>query len=738
LGFSDLAGALDCEDRIRIENAALPQAFDLSTTIFAKENITMSRFLALHGKLHLKHRQMIGVVGVSITVLVLATIAFFINDYVTGKRNLQENIKSKGVFISANSSAALAFRDRRAAEESLRIASMDESVVLVVLYDHQGQIFSSFLRNGFSKSIPEALPPEGVVINIDSASIVEPVKFHGDVQGWIYIVYDVSSLQEKVVTYAKLALGILMVGLLLSWLMAGVSQKFIAVPITQLATLVEKITLTKNYSERMHVNRSDELGVLITGFNNMLSAIEERESELQRHGERLESLVELRTQQLHHRANYDALTRLPNRYLLMEKLHQAIESARRTKRNMALLLIDLDRFKIINDSLGHHVGDELLQALARRLSGISRVDDSVGRLGGDEFVILLGNVTKPEDAELVAKKVMEELSEPFVLQHHRLHISASIGISVFPGDATDPVGLLRRADVSMYRSKQHGKSAYSFYDSAMDNSDKRLALESKLRGALSNNEIYMVYQPQVCIRTHTICGVEALMRWHNKELGETYPGEFIPVAVEIGLINELTMWAIADVCRQLKSWEAQKVRPIRIAVNVSAADLLMADFVVGVRKQVEKYQIEAERLELEITEDVFLDHTDQIVNALRELKGLGIRIAIDDFGTGYSSLSYLRDFPADVLKLDGSFVERIHESEKSRGIVGSAISLAHGLGLQLVAECVETQTQYDYLISRNCDIIQGNFISGPLMGDALAIFLNQHEELLIDDTAIAS
>ncbi len=697
----------------------------------------MIRFLELGGKLHLKHRQMIAIIGVSITILALATVAFFVNDYIASKRSLVENIKSKAVFISANSSAAMAFRDRRAADEALRIASMDDSIVLAVLYDNDNKVFDHYLRRGFKNSIPEELPEQGVRFAADSAIILEPITFHGDKQGWVYIVYDVWSLQDKLITYAKVALSVLIFGLLLSWLMSGVSQRFITEPLVQLANLVEKISLTKNYSERMHVKRNDELGVLIRGFNNMLSAIEERESELQRHGERLESLVELRTQQLHHRANYDALTRLPNRYLLMEKLHQAVESARRTNRVMALLLIDLDRFKIINDSLGHHVGDELLQALARRLSKISRVDDSVGRLGGDEFVILLGSVSSGKDAELVAKKVMEELSEPFVLRHHRLHISASIGISVFPDDASDPVGLLRRADVSMYRSKQHGKSAYSFYDSAMDNSDQRLELESKLRSALSNNEIYMVYQPQVCIHTHTIIGVEALMRWHNRDLGEIFPTEFIPVAVEIGLINELTMWALADVCRQLRIWHDQNVKPVRIAVNVSAADLLMADFVAGVKENVEKYDTDPSRLEIEITEDIFLDHTDQIVEALRELKDLGARIAIDDFGTGYSSLSYLRDFPADVLKLDGSFVERIHESEKSRGIVASAVSLAHGLGLEIVAECVETQTQYDFLISQGCDVIQGHYISGPLTGDALAIFLNQHEGLLIKNRTVA-
>ncbi len=700
-----------------------------------KLNIT--RFLRLGEKLHLKHRQMIAIMGVSITVLVLATTAFFVNDYIAGKRSLAENIKSKTVFISANSSTALAFRDRRAAEEALRIASVDESVNMVVLYDNQNQVFTHFLRSGLKLQIPNELPAAGVQYDGSNAIILEPVSFHGDQQGWLYVVYDISTLQDKIVTYSKVALIILVFGVLLSWLMSGILQRFVAEPLVKLANIVESISLTKNYSERMHVERNDEVGVLIRGFNNMLSAIEDRESELQRHGERLESLVELRTQQLHHRANYDALTRLPNRYLLMEKLHQAVESARRTNRNMALLLVDLDRFKIINDSLGHHVGDELLQALARRLTSISRVDDSVGRLGGDEFVILLGSVSNVADAELVAKKVMDELSEPFVLRHHRLHISASIGISVFPDDAADPIGLLRRADVSMFRSKQHGKSAYSFYDSAMDNSDKRLELESKLRNAIDKNEIYMVYQPQVCIHTHTIVGVEALMRWHNRDLGEIYPTEFIPVAVEIGLINELTMWAIADVCRQLKIWQDQNVKPVRIAVNVSAADLLMTDFVGGIKNNISKYNTDPTRLEIEITEDVFLDHTEQIVDALREIKGLGTRIAIDDFGTGYSSLSYLRDFPADVLKLDGSFVERIHESEKSRGIVTSAVSLAHGLGLEIVAECVETQTQYDFLISQGCDVIQGNYISGPLTGDALAVFLNQHEGLLIKNGTIA-
>lgn len=689
----------------------------------------MTGLLKLDTRLTLKHRQMLVVVGIAAAILLLASTAFFINDYLGLKAGIRDNLRERASFLAANSTAALVFDDRRAARQILEMAGVDTSVLAVVLYDERRRPVYRYTRAGHVPAGPRSFPPPGMHFEDGMVTVLEPVRFQGEVRGWLHMTYGLEALDGKVAGYLKVGLAIFAAGLLLAWLMAGYAQRFITEPIVQLAMLVDRIGRSKNYRERMHVTRGDELGVLIRGFNNMLEVIGEREAQLQRHGERLENLVELRTQQLRHRANYDALTRLPNRYLLMEKLHHSIENARRHRRNMALLLIDLDRFKIINDSLGHHVGDELLQAIARRLSSLGRLDDTVGRLGGDEFVILLENVAQPGDAELTAKKVLRELAEPFVLQHHRLHISASIGISIFPKDADDSVGLLRRADVSMYRSKLQGQSAYSFYDRAMDNSDERLALESRLRNALANKELYLVYQPQVCLKSNTVCGVEALMRWNNADLGEVLPADFVPVAVEIGLINDLTCWAVERVCRQQRRWKEQGVRAVKTAINISAADLLMIDFVQAVRTSIEKYGIEPGQIELEITEDVFLDGTDQIVNALRELKAMGLGIAIDDFGTGYSSLSYLRDFPVDVLKLDGSFVERIHESEKSRGIVASAISLAHGLSVKIVAECVETRVQYEYLSGRGCDIVQGNYFSAPLTGDALAIFLSQHRGL---------
>ncbi len=683
-------------------------------------NIEASRYLTL------RRRQMLIIVGVCVSILVLAAAAFVVNDYISVRQSVRENLESKSAFIVANSIAAIQYKDERAAQEILGVMKNDKTVLLAALYTKEKKLFSIYVKSGQRSILPDRFPVYGIVFENSSAALLQPIHYQDEIQGWLYVVQDMSVIEEKIQRYIGIVLVIFIIGLLLSWVMSSISQKFITEPILQLVNFMGRIAETKNYSERIFVARDDEIGTLMNGFNNMLSTIQEGEKELKLHGERLESLVELRTKQLHHRANYDALTQLPNRYLLMEKINQAMESARRTDRFMALLLIDLDRFKVINDSLGHHVGDELLRSIATRLSDLSRIDDCVGRLGGDEFVILLGNITQPEDASLVARKIMSELSIPFELEQHRLHMSASIGISVFPSDADDAVGLLKRADISMYRSKAEGRGGYNFYDSDEDHTDQRLLLENKLRNAIKNNELYMVYQPQVHFQNGQICGVEALMRWYNPELGDISPAVFVPLAEEIGYINELTKWAIKKATEQHKTWHRLGVKPVRIAVNVSASDLLMPGFVDYVSGLLAEAHMPPTLLELEITEAVFLDRTEQIVAALRRLKASGVAIAIDDFGTGYSSLSYLQSFPVDTLKLDGSFIGNIYDSQKSRGIVSATISLAHSLGLSIVAECVESDYQNNFLTSERCDILQGYYFSEPLMGDALAVLLNSY------------
>ncbi|HEX5056589.1 MAG TPA: EAL domain-containing protein [Gammaproteobacteria bacterium] len=677
--------------------------------------------------LNLKHRQMLIVLGISSVVLSVATAAFFINDYLALKNQIGKSLATNAALLGAASAPLLASGDGESIRHMLTMASADEHIVQAVLYDSDSRVFARYVKPGYeTQQVPAeelATAERGIFFESERAFALQPVEYDNRVRGLLYIEYDLESLRSTMSRYAAIAAAVFMFGIIVAWVMSNMSQRLLVEPIGRLAALVERISRTKNYGERMHINRRDEIGVLIGGFNNMLATIENQNTELRRHGEKLESLVELRTKQLHHRANYDTLTKLPNRHLLMEKLSEVMEDSRRNGLKTALLLIDIDRFKIINDSLGHHVGDELLQQVGLRLSATLRNIDCLARLGGDEFVILLGNISGPEDAELLARKIMVEFSHPFELKNHHLHVTASVGISLHPDNAEDAAGLLKRADISMYRSKSNGMNSYLFYDPSIDRSEQRLMLESRLRNAIANNELYMVYQPQIRLSDNKVCGFEALMRWNNPDIGEIYPAEFVPIAVEMGIINQLSKWALTTVCRQYAEWLAGDVHPQKVAVNISATDLLMVDFIQHVEKCILEYKIGAGCLQLEITEDVFLDRAEQIIETLQKLKDLGVAIAIDDFGTGYSSLSYLQDFPIDLLKLDGSFIRKISSSEKSRGIVASAISLAHGLGLQIVAECVDTDLQRKFLVAQGCDIVQGFYFSEPVPADELPQYL---------------
>ncbi|HEY3487003.1 MAG TPA: EAL domain-containing protein [Gammaproteobacteria bacterium] len=677
----------------------------------------------LSNYLNIKHRQMLIIMGISSVVLSVATAAFFLNDYLSLKNRIGKNLTGDAAFLSAGSAPLLVAGDRESMREFLDIAASDEQILEVALYDVGNNLLTRYARPEH-QAHQRILPQEqGVVFYRETASVLQPVEFEGQILGWLFIEYSLQSLQDTMGRYAAIAIAVFVFGLVVAWVMTNMAQRLLVEPIIRLVGLVERITRTKNYAERMHIDRQDEIGVLMSGFNNMLATIEDQNNELRKHGEKLESLIELRTKQLHHRANYDALTKLPNRHLLMERLYEVMEDTRRNNLKLCLLLIDIDRFKIINDSLGHHVGDELLQQIGLRLSSTLRNIDCVARLGGDEFVILLGNINSAVDAELLARKVMAEFSYPFELKNHRLHATASIGISVYPDNAEDAVGLLKRADISMYRSKSNGMNSYLLYDPSIDHSGERLVLETRLRNAITNNELYMVYQPQIDLKSSKVCGFEALMRWKNPDMGEVYPMEFVPIAVEMGIINQLSKWAIATVCRQFAEWHAQGVHPVKVAVNISATDLLMVDFIEHVEKCMRDNNISPGSLQFEITEDVFVDRAEQIIDTLQKLKDIGIAIAIDDFGTGYSSLSYLQDFPIDLLKLDGSFIRNIASSEKSRGIVSSAISLAHGLGLQIVAECVDTDLQRKFLIAQGCDIVQGFFFSEPVAAAELPEYL---------------
>jgi diguanylate cyclase (GGDEF)-like protein/PAS domain S-box-containing protein len=423
---------------------------------------------------------------------------------------------------------------------------------------------------------------------------------------------------------------------------------------------------------------------------------------------------------VHHLAHYDALTDLPNRTLFNDRLGQALIKAQRNHGRAAVMFLDLDRFKVINDTLGHSIGDLLLQEVAARLTGCVREGDTVSRLGGDEFVILLPEFRDAEDAYLVAQKLLAAAALPFELLGHELHISASIGISFYPDDGASAEVLMKNADVAMYRAKEMGRNNYQFYRADMNaRSFERLAMETSMRRALEREQFELYYQPRYALPDGKIVGVEALIRWHHPDLGLVSPAQFIPLAEETGLILPIGEWVLRAAATQGKVWQQAGLPPLFMAVNVSARQFRQTDFAGKVGQILQDTGFDPCWLELELTETTLMNHAEENVESLGKLKAMGIRIAIDDFGTGYSSLSYLKRLPVDILKIDRSFVSDMTVSLDDAAIVEAIIAMARSLGVYVVAEGVETAEQSKFLQARKCDGMQGYYFSKPLPVDQL-------------------
>jgi diguanylate cyclase (GGDEF)-like protein len=408
-------------------------------------------------------------------------------------------------------------------------------------------------------------------------------------------------------------------------------------------------------------------------------------------------------------ATHDPLTALPNRTLLHERLSHALAKAQRHGRQLAVLLVDLDRFKHVNDTLGHEAGDTLLQVAARRFYDCLRETDTMARQGGDEFVVLMDELSDREPITRVSQRILDAMVQPFVIDGHEIHVTASVGISVYPDDGRT---LLRNADIALYRAKEKGRNNYQFYSAQIDNySRERLALESGLRRALERGELTLHYQPKVDLAAGHICGMEALLRWQHPQMGLVAPGRFIPIAEESGLIRPIGAWVLKTACMQNRAWQRQGVRRFPVAVNLSPRQFAEESLLDDIKSALAESGLTASDLELEITESMVMNDPEQAVSILRRLKELGIRVAIDDFGTGYSSLAYLKRFPIDSVKVDRSFVEDIPEDVNSMAIAQAVIAMAHSLRLKVVAEGVESEAQLSFLRGEGCDEIQGHYFS---------------------------
>ena len=470
----------------------------------------------------------------------------------------------------------------------------------------------------------------------------------------------------------------------------------------------------EEYAERLSVTAITNPTGEVMQFAAILSDITKRKQDEER---------------ILYQANYDSLTGLPNRSLFMDRLTQAISSVQRSKKNLGLMFIDLDGFKLVNDTLGHDVGDMLLKEAAKRLGTCVRTGDTVARLGGDEFTVIMPNMADAKDAHLVAQRVLDSLGRAFLLGGHEVFVSGSIGITIYPDDAKDSQDLLKNADAAMYRAKEEGKANYQFFTSDMNEEVKeRLVVKNGLSKALEQNEFLLLYQPKLDLKTNRVTGAEALMRWESPELGMVSPVRFIPILEETGMVVEVGEWAIHTACRQHVAWLDAGLPPIKVAVNLSARQLREPSFVKIVKTALKNNNLEPSAIEIEITESMLMSDAPIIVAALKELHDFGVHISMDDFGTGYSSLSYLKRFPIDTIKIDRSFVNDIHVDPDDAEIIHTIINMGHTLNRKIIAEGVETEEQLDILKAYRCDEIQGYFFSKPLEAHDFEMFVKGVEE----------
>ncbi len=431
-------------------------------------------------------------------------------------------------------------------------------------------------------------------------------------------------------------------------------------------------------------------------------------------------------ERLSYLANYDALTQLPNRVLLMDRLNQALSRAPWRGRILAVLFCDLDRFKIINDTLGHNIGDHLLKVAAARLTGCVRTGDTVARLGGDEFVIILNDVANTDDITPVAHKILEAFATPFELNNEELFVGTSIGIAIYPNDGQDADTLIKNADTAMYRVKAQGKNAYQLYSPEMNaKASNRLALERDLRRAMERDELLLHYQPQVDSDTQAIVALEALVRWQHPTLGLVPPLDFLPLAEETGLMPLIGEWVLHTAATQTRAWTAQGLPPVRIAVNLSDREFKRTDLIGLIQRTLTNTGLAPAQLELELTEAILMQDTRQAQALLQRLRDLQLHLSIDDFGTGYSSLAHLKRFPVNTLKIDRSFIRDIETNDDDATITSTIIAMAHGLRLNVVAEGVETAAQRDLLRLLGCHHVQGFFYSKPVPAAQMTALLAQ-------------
>lgn len=694
------------------------------------------------GRVSIRWKLTLLIVTISTVSLLLASVAFITSDRIHTQQTVSKNLATMAEIIAANSTAALLFGDARAAQETLGFLNAQQHIQAAAIYGMDDTVFASYRKPGITLTLPESNNQvENILFWSNHVELFTHIYYEGEQIGIVYLRSNMKAIHDRLVWFLGIVATVMLVSLLVTFVLSTKLQRIITDPLLRLSAIARQIRTEKNYSLRVIGENEDELGNLITDFNAMLDEIQSRDEELREHRTMLEERVMQRTSELEianaklatskeqaeavakrmeYHAHHDALTGLPNRILLNDRITSELAHARRQQSRVALLFLDLDRFKIINDSLGHAIGDQLLRVIARRLGNCIREEDTVARLGGDEFMILLPRISGSSDAGRIARKVIDCLLDPISCGGHELHITTSVGISIYPNDGTDSETLIKHADISMYRAKELGRNKAIYYTAEMNaGSRKRLALETNLRQAVEKNQLKLFYQPKIDISRNAIVGFEALLRWEHPSMGIINPMEFIPAAEDSGLIIPIGEWVLNTAFRQLKQWHKAGFTDLTMAVNLSPAQLSRPGLEDVIEKALQAADLDARMAELEITENVAMENLGPAIAILEKLKRMGITIAMDDFGTGYSSLSYLRQLPVDVVKIDQSFVHEIPDSHEDVLIAQAIIAMAQSLHLSLVVEGIENVRQLNFFRQQGCNIVQGFLFSKPVAADEI-------------------
>ena len=677
------------------------------------------------------------IVVISTISLLLASIAFITSDRINTRQTVSDNLDTMADIIAANSSAALLFSDPVAAQETLGFLVSQQHIQLAAIYDMNGNKFASYTKPGLKLELPATdLHSEHILFRGDYVELYTRIAFAGEQIGVVYLRSDMGVIHDRLIWFLGIVAIVFTVSLLVTFVLSAQLQRFITDPLLRLSAIARQISTEKNYAVRVIGEGRDELGNLITDFNTMLDEIQSRDNELREHRLKLEERVAQRTRELEianeqlelskeqaesaasrmeYHAHHDALTGLPNRILLNDRITSELAHARRQQTNAALLFLDLDRFKIINDSLGHAVGDQLLRVISRRLNNCVREEDTVARLGGDEFMVLLPRISGSTDAGRIARKITACLEDPISCNGHELHITTSIGISIYPYDGADAETLIKHADISMYRAKELGRNKAVYYTAEMNAGPrKQLDMETNLRNAIDSNQLKVFYQPKVDISRNMIIGVEALLRWEHPTMGFISPLDFIPVAEDSSLIAPIGEWVLNTAFRQLQQWHSAGFTDLTVAVNLSSVQLSRPGFKDVVAQALEESGLDARMIELEITENVAMENIDAAIIILEKLKSMGVSITMDDFGTGYLSPSYLRRLPIDCVKINKSFVREIPDSDEDVMIAQALITRAQSLKLSLIVEGVENVRQLNFFRQQGVTMVQGYLFSKPV------------------------